>query len=63
MLLGKESRSDPTSYTGCMPASTADVGSRKIINLRQDIEHNPYKYLSNTPGGVQVFASQLPDPH
>ena len=27
------------------------------------IEHNPHKYLSNTPGGVQASASQPPDPH
>jgi len=27
--------------------------------MRRDIEHNPYKYLSNTPGGVQASASQL----
>ena len=35
----------------------------KIAQLRQDIEHNPQKYLSNTPDGVQAFASQPPDPH
>jgi len=35
----------------------------KIIQMRRDIEHNPYKYLSNTPGGVQASASQPPDPH
>ena len=29
--------------------------------MRQDIEHNPHKYLSNTPGGVQAFASQPPE--
>jgi hypothetical protein len=35
-----------------------------IIQIRQDIdEHNPHKYLCNTPGGVQVSASQLPDPY
>ena len=26
----------------------------KIIPMRWNIEHNPYKYLSNTPGGVQA---------
>jgi len=26
----------------------------KIIQMRRDIEHNPHKYLSNTPGGVQA---------
>jgi len=31
--------------------------------MRRDIEHkNPYKYLSNTPDGVQASASQPPDP-
>jgi hypothetical protein len=35
----------------------------KIIQMRQDIEHNPYKYPSYTPGGVQASASQPPDPH
>ena len=29
----------------------------KIIQMRQNIEHNPHKYLSNTPGGVQGSAS------
>jgi hypothetical protein len=24
----------------------------KIVQMRRDIEHSPYKYLSNTPGGV-----------
>jgi hypothetical protein len=33
----------------------------KIILMRQDIEHNPPNYLSNTPGGVQDSASQQPD--
>jgi len=28
--------------------------------MRRDIEHNPHKYLSNTPD-VQVSASQAPD--
>jgi hypothetical protein len=31
--------------------------------MRRDIEHNPYKYLSNTFGGVQASASQPPDPY
>jgi hypothetical protein len=31
--------------------------------MRQDIEHNPHKYLSNTPSGMQASASQPPDPH
>jgi len=31
--------------------------------MRQDIEHNPHKYLSNTPGGAQVSVSQPLDPH
>ena len=31
--------------------------------MRWDIEHNPHKYPSNTPGGVQASASQPPDPH
>ena len=35
----------------------------KIIQMRQDIEHNPHKYLSNTPSGMQASASQPPDPH
>ena len=35
----------------------------KIVQMRRGIEHNPYKYLSNTPGGVQASASQPPDPH
>jgi hypothetical protein len=35
----------------------------KIIQMRRDIEHNPQKYLSNTPGGVQASAFQPPDPH
>jgi hypothetical protein len=25
------------------------------IHMRQDIEHNPQKYLSNSPGGVQAL--------
>jgi hypothetical protein len=30
----------------------------------RDIEHNPQKDLSNTPSGVQTFASQQPpDPY
>ena len=28
----------------------------KIIQMRQDIEHNPHKSLSNDPGGVQASA-------
>jgi hypothetical protein len=35
----------------------------KIIQMRRGIKHNPCKYLSNTPGGVQAPASQPPDPH
>jgi len=35
----------------------------KIIQMRQDIEHNPHKSLSNDPGGVQASAFQPPDPH
>jgi len=35
----------------------------KIIQTRRDFEHNPYKYLSNTPGGVQAFVSQPPGSH
>jgi len=35
----------------------------KITRMRRDIDHNPHKYLSNTPGGVQASASQPPDPH
>jgi hypothetical protein len=35
----------------------------KIIQMRWDNEYNPHKYLSNTPGGVQGFASQPLDPH
>jgi len=31
--------------------------------MRQDIKHNPYKHLSNTPCGVQASGSQPPDPH
>ena len=31
--------------------------------MRRDIEHDPHKYLSNTPGGMQASASQPPDPH
>jgi len=26
--------------------------------MRWDIEHNPYKYLSNNPGNVQASVSQ-----
>ena len=33
------------------------------MQMRQGIERNPHKYLSNTPGGVQASASQPPDPH
>jgi hypothetical protein len=29
----------------------------KIKQMRRDIDHNPQKYLSNTPGGVQDSAS------
>jgi hypothetical protein len=39
------------------------IPQQKTIQVRQDIEHNPYKYLSNTCGGVQASASQPPDPH
>ena len=35
----------------------------KTIQMGLDIEHNPHKNLSNTPGGVQASASQPPDPH
>ena len=35
----------------------------KIMQIRRDIDYNPHKYLSNTPGGVQASASQPPDPH
>jgi hypothetical protein len=35
----------------------------KIRQMRPDIENNPHKYPSNTPGGVQASASQPPDPH
>jgi len=35
----------------------------KIIQMRRDIECNPHKYQSSTPGGVQASASQAPDPH
>jgi hypothetical protein len=31
--------------------------------MRQDIEYDPHKYMSNTLGGVQACASQPPDPH
>jgi len=31
--------------------------------MRRDLKHNPQKYLSNTPGGVQASAFQPPDPH
>jgi hypothetical protein len=32
--------------------------------MGRDIEYNPHKYLSNTPGSVQASASQEPpDPH
>ena len=31
--------------------------------MRQDIKHIPHKYLSSTPGDLQAFASQPPDPH
>jgi len=34
-----------------------------IIQIRQGVEYNPHKYLSNTSGGVQASASQPPDPH
>ena len=34
----------------------------KIIQIRRDIEYNPHKYLSNTPGCVWASASQPPDP-
>jgi hypothetical protein len=34
-----------------------------IIQMRREIEQTPKKILSNTPGGVQAFASQPPDPH
>jgi hypothetical protein len=37
--------------------------TKVIQQMRQDIEHNSHKYLSNTPGGVQASASQPPDPH
>jgi hypothetical protein len=44
----------------CLPM----VCKTSDINLnRRDIEHNPYKYLSNTLGGVQASASQPPHPH
>jgi hypothetical protein len=36
---------------------------QNIIQMRRDIEHNPHKYLSNTPSGVQGSESQPPDPH
>jgi hypothetical protein len=35
----------------------------KSIKMRQDIKHIPHKYLSSTPGDLQAFASQPPDPH
>jgi hypothetical protein len=28
-----------------------------------NIKRDPHKYLSNTPGGVQAFASQPPNPY
>jgi len=38
----------------------AITSARNIIQMRRDIEHNPPEYLSNTPGGLQASASQLP---
>jgi hypothetical protein len=35
----------------------------KIIQMRRDIENNPHKHMSNTPGGVQASASQPLIPH
>ena len=35
----------------------------KIALMRRDFNHNPQKYLSNTPGGVHASAFQPPDPH
>jgi len=31
-------------------------GTTKIIQMRREFEHNPHKYLSNTPVGVQASA-------
>jgi len=33
------------------------------LNHGRDIEYNPHKYMSNTPGGVQASASPPPAPH
>jgi hypothetical protein len=30
---------------------------QQIIQMRRDIELNPHRYLSNTPGGMQASAS------
>jgi hypothetical protein len=38
----------------------ATRSATKIIQMKRDIEHNPYKNTSNTPGGVQAFC--LPPP-
>jgi len=40
----------------------AIISATKVIQVKLDIQHNPYKYLSNTPGGVQASASQPPTP-
>jgi hypothetical protein len=34
----------------------------KFTQMRQDIEHNPHKYLSNSSDGVEASASQPLDP-
>jgi hypothetical protein len=43
--------------------TTCNQITTNIIQMRRDIEHNPHKYLSNTPSGVQGSESQPPDPH
>jgi len=46
--------------TALMKKSSLHVirSATKIVQMRRDSEHNPYKYLGNTPSGVQASASQ-----
>jgi len=48
--------------TALVKKPTCIQSATNIIQTRRDNECNPYKYTSNTPGGVQASASQPPPP-
>jgi len=64
----KEPTPQPRSYWSTCHSThekiepTCNQIRNKNHTIMQNMEHNPYKYLSNTPGGEQTYAFQPPDP-